>query len=276
MQIMAKQNVSSIAASVIDLKTVVTHEPMRRADSEAQLDELQSQLLAYQQTIFKHQHRIVIVFEGADAAGKGGTIARLTHKLDPRGVYVYPIGAPSSKELTGHYLQRFWPLFPRGGQITIFDRSWYGRVLVERVDQLVSETTWRRAYDEINQLEKWLVDDGTIIVKFFMHLSQEQQKIRLIERIQKPDKRWKLTQADLDAYEQFDDYTDAWSDMLAYTNTPNAPWLLIPADNKHAARVNVLTSLLAILAERVPKSSQRINPALAKSVKKLFGNDVLE
>ena len=271
---MAKQDISAITSSVIDLRTVVTHESMSRADSEAQLAELQSQLLAYQHTIFKHQHRIIVVFEGADAAGRGGTIARLTHKLDPRGVYVYPIGAPSSEERTGHYLQRFWRLFPKGGQITIFDRSWYGRVLVERVEQHISEKTWRRAYDEINQLEKWLVDDGTVIIKFFMHLSQKKQKQRLLERMQKPDKRWKLTPADLDAYEQFENYTDAWNDMLAYTNTLHAPWLLIPADNKYAARVSVLTSLLAILADRVPKSSQRLNPALAKRARKLFGCNV--
>ena len=257
-----------------DLRIIPTREKMNRKAGERLLGKLQYQLVAFQQTVFKHGHRVVLVFEGADASGKGGVITRLTGKLDPRGYRVYSIGPPSAEELAHHYLQRFWPCFPGSGEIAIFDRSWYGRVLVERVDQLTPEAQWRQAYGEINELERCLVDDGVVLLKFFLHMGQKEQKQRLLERMRKPHKRWKITPSDLDAYEKFEAYTDAWNDMLELTNTEYSPWFVIPADNKYAARIAVLQWLIAMLSEKAPPYGQKLNPELLKRARALFGEEV--
>ena len=257
-----------------DLREIETWEDCSKADSVAQLAQLQSQLLRFQQSTFKHGHRIVLVFEGADAGGKGGAIKRLTQTLDPRGYRVFPIGAPDQKELGQHYLQRFWQCFPERGQMAIFDRSWYGRVLVERVDHFAAEADWRRAYEEINVLENWLVNDGVITLKFFIHISKEEQKRRLLERMREPDKRWKITAADLDAHEQWHEYTDAWNDMLAKTNTGHAPWFVIPGDNKHAARVSVLNWLVIMLDQQLQRYGQKLDPQLVARARTLFEEEI--
>ena len=257
-----------------DLREIETWEDRSKADSQEQLAELQSQLLRFQQSTFKHGHRIVLVFEGADASGKGGAIMRLTQTLDPRGYRVYPVGAPDEKERARHYLQRFFQRFPGRGQMAIFDRSWYGRVLVERVEQLAPTADWQRAYAEINALEQWLEDDGFITLKFFMHISKSEQKRRLLERMREPDKRWKITAADLDAHEQWEDYTDAWNAMLGKTNTTHSPWFVIPADNKHAARVSVLNWLVIMLGEQLQRYGQKLDPELVERARKLFQEDI--
>jgi polyphosphate kinase 2 (PPK2 family) len=259
-----------------DLRDVPTREKLSKSDALKALAELQNQMLRYQQSTFKHGHKIVLVFEGADASGKGGAIKRLTQPLDPRGVRVYPIGAPTPDELREHYLQRFWRRFPRKGELAIFDRSWYGRVLVERVDELTAEASWQRGYEEINELEKWLVDDGVIMLKFFMHISQGEQKKRLLERMRDPVKRWKITDDDLDAYEKWEPYTDAWNDMLAQTHTQDSPWFVIPADNKHAARVSVIRWVVAMLGENLSMYGQKLKPDLVERARQLFGEDIEE
>jgi polyphosphate kinase 2 (PPK2 family) len=261
---------------MLDLRQVPTREKMSKKKGRSQLLDLQAQLLRYQQATYKHGHRIVLVFEGADAGGKGGAIKRVTQMLDPRGFSVYPIGPPTQEELQQHYLQRFWRRFPVAGEMTIFDRSWYGRVLVERVDELTPEAGWQRAYSEINDLERWLVDDGVIMLKFFMHISAEEQKQRLLERMRNPAKRWKVTSADLDAHEQWESYTDAWNDMLRLTNTSLSPWFVIPADNKHAARVSVLRWLVAMLGESLKMYGQKLNPELVQRAERLFGESIAD
>jgi polyphosphate kinase 2 (PPK2 family) len=257
-----------------DLREIETRETCSKADSVAQLGKLQRQLLRFQQSTYKHGHKIVLVFEGADASGKGGAIKRLTQTLDPRGFHVYPIGAPDAREKGLHYLQRFWERLPERGQIGVFDRSWYGRVLVERVDQLTPVRDWQRAYAEINEMERWLKDDGYIILKFFMHISQEEGKQRLLGRMRSPDKRWKINAADLDAFEQWDEYTDAWNDMLEKTNTTHAPWFVIPGDNKHAARVSVLNWLVIMLGEQLHPYAQKLDPELMQRARTLFQEDI--
>lgn len=211
-----------------------------RAAYKARLDELKTQLrrieLAYKFT----SERAVIVIEGWDAVGKGGVIRRLTSDLDPRGYKVWPIGAPTGEELAEHYLQRFWRKLPPKGTWSVFDRSWYGRVLVERVEGLAHPAEWRRAYDEINAFERMLVDDGVRFVKLFLHVSAAEQLRRLRKRITDPMERWKMSCDDIRNFERRDDYTRAIDDMLRRTTTIHAPWRVIPFEDKRYGRVAAL------------------------------------
>src|SRR5882672_5475355 len=167
-----------------------------KAAYERKLAKLQLKMLSIQQTYFHENRRAVIAFEGWDAAGKGGAIRRLTEKLDPRGFHVWPIGPPTPEEQGRHYLYRFWNKLPERGQLAIFDRTWYGRVLVERVERLIKKPVWKRAYDEINEFERMLIDDGVRVVKIFLHITPDEQLRRFAERLNNPYKRWKLTDSD--------------------------------------------------------------------------------
>ena len=185
----------------------------------------------------------VIVFEGWDAAGKGGTIRRITYALDPRQYQVIRIAAPSDEELSHHYLWRFWRHIPRAGKTTIYDRSWYGRVLVERVEGYTGTSRWRQAYDEINDFEQALVEHGTVVCKFWLHLSPEEQLRRFKHREEVPHKRHKITDDDYRNREKWDEYTVAVNEMIARTDTSWAPWRVIAAEDKRYARVEVLEHL---------------------------------
>jgi polyphosphate kinase 2 (PPK2 family) len=187
---------------------------------------------------------VAIVFEGWDAAGKGGAIKRLTAKMDPRGYVVWPIAAPTGDDKEHHYLYRFWRRLPEAGQIAIFDRSWYGRVLVERVEGFCSEVAWRRAYSEINQFERQLVDARTILIKFWLHISRQEQLRRFRERERTHYKSWKLTDDDWRNRGRWDDYLQATEDMLIKTSTHLAPWTVVEANNKPYARVKVLQTVV--------------------------------
>ena len=166
----------------------------------------QKNLAHLQKACYHNGHPVIILLEGWDASGKGGAIRRMTEKLDPRSCKVHPIAAPSPDEINEHYLQRFWRKIPPRGHIAIFDRSWYGRVLVERIEELVSREKWLRAYDEINNFEQLLTDDGFIVVKFFLHISQDEQRRRYLERLGNPEKHWKLTDEDLRNRLKAEDY----------------------------------------------------------------------
>ncbi len=209
-------------------------------DYEKQLDKLQLALMKYQQALYQTGRRAIIVFEGTDAAGKGGVVRRLIEKMDSRGYRVYSIGPPTPEEKANHYLLRFWQKLPDVGQLVVFDRSWYGRVLVERVEGLADELAWRRAYQELNHFEKLLYDDGVILVKIFLHISKDEQKKRFLSRLNNPEKRWKLTMADLDSRQHWDEYISAYNDMLELTSTAVSPWNIIPANNKKYARIQAL------------------------------------
>lgn len=232
---------SRLAAVDLDLRIRDEDEYRER------LKALQSELRDLQTACYHNGHQVVIVFEGWDASGKGGTIRRLGEKLDPRSCRVHPIAEPDERERREHYLQRFWTRLPRRGEIAVFDRSWYGRVLVERVEQLVEEPTWQRAYDEINQFEAMLANAGVVVVKLFMHISREEQLRRFVERLDNPRKHWKLTDSDLRARELGEDYRRACEDMFARTHTDAAPWHLVAAEHKWYGRLQAL----AIIAERV-------------------------
>ncbi len=180
---------------------------------------------------------VCIVFEGWDAAGKGGAIKRLVEPLDPRHVHVAPFAAPTPDELRHHFLWRFWPPLPGWGGMTVFDRSWYGRVLVERVESLATEVQWRRAYQEINDFEHTLAEEGMIVIKLWMHMSHEEQGRRFERRRDDPLKSWKLTAEDWRNREKRGEYDEAVSDMLRLTNGPLAPWDVISSENKRYGRV---------------------------------------
>ena len=231
---------------------------------EKRLKELQYRLLAVELAYRRLGKRALIVFEGRDAAGKGGTIRRLTAEMDPRGHKVWPIGPPTLQEQGRHYLYRFFTLLPSPGQIAIFDRSWYGRVLVERVDELISADAWRRAYKEINGFERTLVDDGARIVKIFMHVSRDEQLRRFEERMRKPHKRWKITPDDIRNRLKWDAYETAIDDMIARTSTKRAPWIVIPSDDKRYARIEALQVIAGALSEGVDTGPPPLDPEIVR------------
>jgi polyphosphate kinase 2 (PPK2 family) len=201
--------------------------------------------------VYVQQRPVAMVFEGWDAAGKGGAIKRATEKLDPRGYVVYSIAAPQGEDAARHYLYRFWRRLPEAGQIAIFDRSWYGRVMVERIEGFCTEDSWKRAYREINQFERQLVDFGTILFKFWMQVSKDEQLRRFEARSTDRLRSWKLTDEDWRNREKWDRYEEAVNDMLLKTSTVTAPWTIVEGNNKWYARVKVLKTLVEKLSEEL-------------------------
>ncbi len=214
---------------------------------QKKLKKLQRSLSLLGHNVYIKKRPVVIVFEGLDAAGKGGCIKRITEKLDPRGFVVWAIAAPHGEDRTHQYLYRFWRRLPEGGQIAIFDRSWYGRVLVERIEGFCTEEAWKRAYREINDFERELTDFGTILLKFWLHISKQEQLRRFKEREREPAKKWKITSEDWRNREKWDLYQTAAEEMLLRTSTLKAPWHIVEADDKHWARIKVLQILVESL-----------------------------
>ena len=238
-------------------------------DYHAALDDLQERLSRLFVSNHVHKRKAIIVFEGWDAAGKGGAIQRLTAKCDPRAYKVWPIAAPSGEERANHYLWRFWKRMPKAGEVAIFDRSWYGRVLVERVEGLASEAEWRRAYDEINELEAQLGADGTVIVKLFFHVTQEVQDERLKARLEHEWKRWKVSEEDFRNRARHADYLTAIREMLVHTDTRWAPWTAIDGNDKKAARIAALTRVAETLEAALPKGPPPADPGLERLARTL-------
>jgi polyphosphate kinase 2 (PPK2 family) len=185
-----------------------------------------------------------MIFEGWDAAGKGGAIRRVTEKIDPRGFVVYPIAAPKGDDATHHYLWRFWRRLPETGQIAMFDRSWYGRVMVERIEGFCKEMDWKRAYREINSFERQLVDFGTILFKFWLHIDKEEQLRRFESRSGDRIRSWKLTDEDWRNREKWELYEAAVNEMLLKTSTISAPWTVVEGNSKMYARVKILKTIV--------------------------------
>lgn len=216
--------------------------------SEHSIKALQLKMLRIQQGLWHSKKRAIIVFEGFDAAGKGGAIRRITEMLDPRGIRVHPIGPPTESEQGKHYLSRFWSKLPEPGALAIFDRSWYGRVLVERVENLTPKKRLQEAYSEISDFEAMLIRDGIDIVKIFLAISQDEQLKRFRARLHDPYKQWKLTTDDLEAHKKWHAYVTASDDLLKRTNHKPATWHLVPADSKEYARGQVLKIVTRKLA----------------------------
>jgi len=222
---------------------------LKRPEYETELLNLQTDMVRLQRRIVDYQQRIVFVFEGMDAAGKGGAIKRLTQFLDPRGLDVHAIGAPNEQENRHHYLRRFWLRLPMCGRISIFDRSWYGRMMVEPIEGFCTPEEYHRAPHEIRSFEQILADDDYCILKFWLHIDAEEQLKRFKAREKDPLKKWKMTDEDWRNREKFDLYVKYANAMFAATNTPYAPWFLIPANNKPYARVAVLKHIVQVLNE---------------------------
>lgn len=231
-------------------------------DYADRLTALQERLGHIQTAHIIHKRRAIIVFEGWDAAGKGGIIKRLTAEWDPRYFEVWPISAPTPEELSHHFLWRFWRRLPAQHNIAVFDRSWYGRVLVERVEAFASEAEWRRGYAEINDFEAQQAETGATLIKIFVHVTQETQDQRLRERIESPWKRWKTGLDDYRNRARRAEYLDAMHEMFARTNTEIAPWVVIDGNDKKAARIAALTAIADALAARVPMDPPTLDPAV--------------
>lgn len=218
--------------------------------SKDAIKDLQLKMPRIQQGIWRKKERVIIVFEGMDAAGKGGAIRKITEVLDPRGVKVHPIGPPTPEEQGKHWLYRFWLNLPSPGMIAIFDRSWYGRVLVERVDKLAPDKDWKRAYEEINQFEQMLVKDGIHLIKIFLKISREEQGRRFKARLNDPYKSWKITEADLKARKKWKKYEAAIDDMVKKTG--QVSWQVVENNDKDLARLETLKIITQGLKSLTP------------------------
>ncbi len=241
-------------------------------------EEYVEQLIRYQVAlselgfqVYTQKRPVVMVFEGWDAAGKGGSIKRITEKLDPRGYAVYPIAAPEGEDKTHHYLYRFWRRLPERGQIAIFDRSWYGRVMVERIEGFCDEAAWKRAYREINQFERQLVDFGTIMFKFWIHISKDEQLRRFEERQATPYKSWKLTAEDWRNRAKWDQYEAAVEEMLLRTSTLSAPWTIVEDNDKWYGRIKVMRTIVQTLRKELDYDPEILKARLKAGGKKLRG-----
>jgi len=234
-----KEETSSSLLSRADLSL-----KLEKKEYQDTLSRYQKELREVEYDLYRKRIPMVIVFEGWDAAGKGGNIRRLTYELDPRGYEVLPVAAPTEQEKARPYLWRFWIRMPKAGHITIFDRSWYGRVMVERVEGFCSEEEWNRAYREIREMEQQLTSFGTIVLKFWLHLSKEEQLKRFKARDDNPLKQWKITQEDWRNREKWPLYRDAVEEMLLRTSTTYAPWTVVEAEDKYFARVKVLKTVI--------------------------------
>ena len=217
------------------------------SDYKKSLKQAQLALLAYQRALAEARLPLVILFEGPDAAGKGGAIKRIVERLDPRTLRVHSIVKPTQEEYQHHYLWRFWNRLPPRGQMAIFDRSWYGRVLVERIEGFATEEEWKRAYQEINEFERLLTDDGAILVKFYLHISQDEQLARFKRREADPSKHWKITEEDWRNRRKWSEHNAAAEEMFARTSTEWAPWHVAAANYKWYARVKAVKTVVEAL-----------------------------
>lgn len=240
-------------------------------DYDADLSALQARLERIQTAHIIHGRSAIIMLEGWDASGKGGVISRLTSGWDPRWFQVWPIGAPTEEEKVRHFLWRFWKRLPGKGEINIFDRSWYGRVCVERVEAFCTESEWKRAYDQINEFEAQMTESGTTLVKLFMHVTQAEQDERLRDRLEDPWKRWKTGQDDYRNRAKRADYLNAYNDMFDRTDTRWAPWTVVDGNNKKAARIAAMTSIADQLERNVPMTPLLADPGFVQQAEQALG-----
>lgn len=255
------------------LSTIDLDKRLEREDYKRQLLDCQLRLRELAHELYVRQRSLIVVVEGWDAAGKGGAIRRVTEKIDPRGYQVYSIGPPEGEDKTHHYLWRFWRRIrpPEDKQILIFDRSWYGRVLVERVEGFASEEEWRRAYREINDFERQLTNADILLVKLWFQVSPDEQLRRFEAREKTPHKRWKLTAEDWRNREKWGLYEEAVMDMLQKTSTLTAPWTIVEGNDKYWARIKTQRTLIQVLEaalEPEPHEEPTDNGSRAKRKKK--------
>jgi len=252
------------------LADIVRHPKVAFTDYERRLLAMQSTMQSIQQAYLGTPERAVVVLEGWDTAGKGGIVRRLGWALDPRSFKVYPIAAPQAHEQGKHYLQRFWEKLPERGQIVVFDRSWYGRVLVERVEKLATRRQWMRSYEEINQFEHMMVADGIRIAKCFLHITPAEQVRRFKDRLTDPLKRWKLSYEDFRNRSRWADYELAVEDMIEETSVKKAPWYLVPSNDKPFSRLAVFTILMEVLGQGLRLKPRPLDRKIVEMAGQLF------
>ncbi|WP_244631268.1 polyphosphate kinase [Aureimonas sp. ME7] len=237
---------------------------------DRRLKAVQTRFQKIHQAYLHTKDTAVVVFEGWDAAGKGGAIRRMSAVMDPRGFKVWPIAAPTPEDLRHHYLSRFWSRLPGTGEICVFDRSWYGRVLVERVEGYAKPSEWGRAFEEINQFEKLLADAGTRIAKIFLYITPDVQLKRFEDRMKDPLKRWKLSYEDFRNREKWAEYENAANEMLERTSSRSAPWLVVPANDKRYARIAALEEIADRLSDGVDLEPVPVGKDVEKQFAKLM------
>lgn len=245
------QDLTSSVLAGIDLS-----KEMDKETYKAELEKWQKKLTKLHNELYKYRIPVVLAFEGWDAGGKGGAIKRLTQALDPRGYVVNPVASPNDEEKAHHYLWRFWRNLPKDGHVAIFDRSWYGRVMVERIEGFCSKEEWQRAYHEMNEMEEQLANHGTIVIKFWMHIDKDEQARRFAERQENPAKQWKITDEDWRNREKWDQYEKAVDEMLIRTSTTYAPWVIVEANSKYYARIKVLRTVVEAIEERLKQEKK--------------------
>jgi len=238
--------------SGIDLSKSLTREQYKK-----ELDSLQKRLEALHNEVYRLRIPVVLGFEGWDAGGKGGAIKRLTSHLDPRGYQVNPTASPNDIEKVHHYLWRFWNNMPKAGHIAIFDRTWYGRVMVERIEGFCTEAQWKRAYQEINEMESHMANFGAVVLKFWLHIDKDEQERRFKERMENPAKQWKITDEDWRNREKWDQYEQAVDEMLVRTSTTYAPWIVVEGNSKYYARVKVLRTVVEALEKKIKEAKKK-------------------
>ena len=224
---------------------------LTKAEYKKKLKKLQERLRVLHSEMYVKRVPLVLAFEGWDAGGKGGAIKRITENIDPRGYEVVPTASPNDIEKAHHYLWRFWNKMPKAGHLAIFDRTWYGRVMVERIEGFCTEDEWKRAYSEINNMEAHLAGAGAIVLKFWMHIDKDEQARRFKERQDIPEKQWKITDEDWRNREKWDEYEKAVDEMLIRTSTDYAPWIIVEANSKYYARIKVLETVVEALEKRL-------------------------
>ncbi|MCR5654365.1 MAG: polyphosphate:AMP phosphotransferase [Lachnospiraceae bacterium] len=222
-----------------------------------ELDRLQDRLSELHNELYRRHIPVIIAYEGWDAAGKGGNIKRVAAALDPRGYEVHPIASPEPHEKARHHLWRFWTRLPKEGHIAIFDRTWYGRVMVERLEGFCSENDWQRAYNEINEFESELADWGAIVIKFWVQIDKDTQLARFTDRQNTPEKQWKITDEDWRNREKWDSYEVAVNEMIEKTSTTFAPWHILESDDKHYARIKALRVIIKAIEERLAEDDKK-------------------
>lgn len=230
----------------VDLSLALSKEEYKQ-----ELKKLQDRIEELHGELYRRRIPVILGFEGWDAGGKGGAIKRLTEKMDPRGYRVHPTASPNDIEKVHHYLWRFWKNVPKDGHIAIFDRTWYGRVMVERIEGFCTKEEWQRAYQEINEMEKQFFQHGAIVLKFWLQIDKDEQERRFKERMDNPEKQWKITDEDWRNREKWDEYEKAVDEMLVRTSTTYAPWIIVEGNNKYYARIKILRTVVEAMEKRI-------------------------
>ena len=248
-EVIEKNGRAAFGSSVLD--AVDLSKSLSKSVYKKELADLQKRMALLHSELYKRRIPVVVGFEGWDAGGKGGAIHRLTKTMDPRGYEVVPTSAPNDIEKAHHYLWRFWNHMPKAGHVAIFDRTWYGRVMVERIEGFCSRDEWQRAYNEINRMEAQLADAGAIVLKFWLHIDKDEQKKRFEERMEDPNKQWKITDEDWRNREKWDEYVKAVDEMILRTSTTYAPWIIVEGNDKLYARIKVLQTVVEAIEKRL-------------------------